>query len=128
MSKRSSLLHIEAKTRCPESPRNFSATHLHRPISNEFLTKFFWDVVMIALKGTSIHLIAIGKVDEFLNRLVADEVAPASPFEPPSRLIDKNHRRKVTRIQLPVRDPRSELVPILSAPRCQPRLLQMPPE
>lgn len=128
MSKRSTLFGVKTKSRCSQPPCNFSATHFNCSVSNQLITEFFRDVVMISLKRASVHLVAISKLDEFLHGFVADEVTPTATVKPPARLIDQNHEQNVTLLPTRGRGPPYGPVQQLNVPRLRRRPLRMPLE
>ncbi len=125
MSKRSPLFRIETESRCSQSSCNFPAAHFDRPGSDQLVSEFFRNVVMVTLECASVHLITISKLNEFFYRLITNEVTPSATVKPPPRLIDQNHGPKVIPLLPRARDPPCGPALKLSLPLLRPLRLRM---
>ncbi len=81
---------------------------------------------MITLECTSVDFMLISKRDEFLHRLIANEMTPPTTVKPPPCLIDQYHGLNVTP---PPRErgPPCELAPKLNVQRLPQHPLQRLP-
>jgi hypothetical protein len=66
-SKRSPFFRTEPKPGSTKPSGDLPAFNLNRSISDQALAILLWDVVMVALKRSTLYLVSIGEVDEFFD-------------------------------------------------------------
>jgi hypothetical protein len=82
----------EAQTRSAKAANEIAAVHLDRTGLDHLGPILLGNVVVISLEPTPRDPLALGERVQFIERCIAHQVTPATFAEPPSGLIDEDHR------------------------------------